>query len=221
MRAVLIGTGELIGYVARQARGEAHSLVLVVDSEVEASRLAAELDATVVVGDGSDPAVLRDVEANLADLVVALTPRDQDNLVACQVARRFFGVPRTIALVNDPDNRPLFERLGVGQVVSAAEVLGAVIRQESGFAGIVARLGLRVGGLGLLELQIGPGAPAVGRALHQLKLPQGALVVGILRGDQVFVPRGSDQVEGGDELLVVVNADAQEAALAALVGRAQ
>lgn len=219
MRALLIGGGELIGYVARQARRDAHTLVLVVDSPVEAKRLARELDTTVVVGDGTDPAVLRDVEAHLADLIVALTPRDQDNLVVCQMARRFFEVPRTVALVNDPDNRQLFERLGVEQIVSAAEVLGAIIRQESGFAGIVAPLALRMGDLGILEVQITPGAPAGGAALQELDLPPGALVVAILRDGEPRVPSGTDVVRTGDELLVVAHANMQPRVLEVLLGR--
>ncbi len=219
MRAILIGSGELLGHVAREARKNAHQLVLVVDSPVEAKRLARDLDATVVVGDGTVPAILRDVDAHLADLVVALTPRDQDNLIVCQVAQRLFDVPRAVALVNDPDNRVLFERLGVQQVVSAAEILGAIIRQESGFEGIVARLSLRAGDLGLLEVEIKADAPAAGRTLQELQLPEGALVVGILRDGEVRIPRGGDHVRAGDELLVVVHAGAQERALAALVGR--
>ncbi len=220
MRAILIGSGELLGHVAREARKNAHQLVLVVDSAIEAKRLARDLDATVVVGDGTVPSILRDVDAHLADLVVALTLRDQDNLIVCQMAQRLFDVPRAVALVNDPDNRVLFERLGVQQVVSAAEILGAIIRQESGFEGIVARLSLRAGDLRLLEVEIKADAPAAGCTLQELQLPEGALVVGILRDGEVRIPRGGDHVQAGDELLVVVHAGAQERALAALVGRA-
>lgn len=220
MRALLIGSGETMGYVAKQARDEDHELILVVDSRSDAERLARDLNVTVVLGDGTDPAVLRDVDAQLADLVVALTPRDHDNLVVCQVARRFFDVPRTVALVNDPDNRELFERLGVGQVVSSAEILGTVIRQESEFAGIVARLALRAGKLGLLEIRLPPEAPSVGLTLQRLELPEHALVVGILRDDDSLVPRGGVTLQAGDELLVVSHADAQEQALAVLLGKA-
>ena len=219
MRLLVIGSGSLTYFLSRQSVAKGHDVTVVVPDREEAEELARRLESSVVVlGDGTDPALLREVEAERADVVVALGTKDEDNLVVCQVAQRFFSVPRTVALVNDPENRELFERLGVAPTVSAVEVLSAVVEQESVFSGITERLSLASGKVAILEVRLAHDAPAVGHSLSQLALPDGALVAGVLREGHMRVPRGNLTLVTGDELLIVSQPECQDAALERLVG---
>lgn len=222
MRVLIIGRGPVAYYLSRHSRAKGHEVTLVVRERDEAEDLARRLEGvTVVEGDGTDPALLRELEAEGVDVVVALCPRDEDNLIVCQVARRFFSVPRTVSLVNDPSNRELFEALGVSPTVSQAEVLGVVIEQESEFSGITSGLTLAEGRVSVLEVRLDHDAPAVGRTLSQLALPDGALVAAVLREGGMRVPRGTMSLVAGDELLLVSQPERTEEALERLVGRRQ
>ena len=113
MKVILIGGGKLVYFLVRQFASKGYHLTIINQDAVEAKALARQLKATVILGDGSDPGMLKEAGAYQADIVLSLTPHDQDNLVACQIAQKRYGVPRTIALVNDPDYQEVFQQLGV------------------------------------------------------------------------------------------------------------
>lgn len=218
MRLLFVGGGNLAYYVARAALAKAHHVTLIVRDGAEAELLAQRTGALVVRGDGTLPDVQEDAGARRTDVLVALSPHDPDNLVSCQVAQRWFGVPRTVALVNDPDNRRLFEALGVKSVVSAAEILGGLIEHETGLAGILGALPLARGEASLMDVSLPEEAPAVGVALVDLPLPEDALVAGVIRGGRLLIPRGGLELKAGDELLLLSREDCADRALAALLG---
>jgi trk system potassium uptake protein TrkA len=216
---ILAGGDGLALHVVRRLRRRGHDVILLVGSRDEADRAVGRFDdILVVVGAATDASVLESVEARSCDLFVALCDTDPESLLACLLARRFFGVPRTVALVQDPDNGDLFRSLGVDSVVSSAEILGGVIEGESGFDGIAMRMALAGGRVGVVELRLGRDAPAVGRTLEQLELPVGALVATVLRDDAVIVPRGRAALCAGDRLLVVSESSVTALALQRLVG---
>ncbi len=219
MRVVVAGGGGLALHVVRRLRAHGHGVALVCATREEADRAVTRFeDVVVVVGDATDPAVLEGVETRAADLLVALCATDPETLLACLLATRRFGVPRTVAQVHDPDNGELFRVLGVGSVVSGAEILGGVIEEESGFEGIATRVALAGGRVGVVEVRLARDAPAVGSTLEALRLPAGALVAAVLRDDAVIVPRGAAALCAGDRLLLVSEASVAGAALERLVG---
>ena len=112
MRLILIGTDKLTYFLGRRFASKGYFLTIITPNQESAVFLSRRLKATVIVGNGSDPAVLQEAGAYQADTLLALTPQDQDNLIACQIAQDRYGVPRTVAIVNDPDNRAVFEELG-------------------------------------------------------------------------------------------------------------
>ncbi len=127
MNVILIGGGKTTYFLARQFTGRGYRVAIINRDGTEAKQLSEQVQALVLLGDGSDPTMLEEAGAGQAQVVVALTPHDQDNLVACQLARQMYGVPRTVALVNDPENEAIFVELGVSLTFSATRTLANLI----------------------------------------------------------------------------------------------
>jgi trk system potassium uptake protein TrkA len=218
MKAILIGGGAPVYYLARSLAGRGYEVTIICDEAAEAARLARRLKAVVVVGDGSAPRVLEEAGVAEAALLLALTPRDEVNLVACQLARLIHGVPIVFALANDPDNEATFRALGVRAAFSPTRVLSALIEsstQTETIGNIYPSLG---GQVNLTEILLPEGAPASGRPVREVRLPQGALLGALFRGDSAVIPKGATVLEAGDRLLLVSTPADYPAALRALVG---
>jgi trk system potassium uptake protein TrkA len=172
----------------------------------------------VFLGDGSDPEVLEEAGARQADVVLSLTPYDPDNLVACQIAQKVFGVPRTMALVNDPENEEVFRRLGITEVFSATRVIGSLIEGRTVYDEIIHLFPAAEGRLHVSEVVLDEGAPAVGQMLRSLPFPAESLVACIIRGEQVIVPDGEDQLRAADRLILLALPENQEQVLKFLTG---
>ncbi|MCB0046115.1 MAG: TrkA family potassium uptake protein [Caldilineaceae bacterium] len=218
MRVILIGGGKTVYFLARQFISKGYNVTLINRSADEAKNLSRQIKAVVVLGDGSDPAVLEEAGARRADVVLALTGRDQDNLVACQLAKQMYSVPRTVALVNDPENEEVFHQLGVTVAFSATRIIATLIEEQTGFEEITNLVPMAEGKIVFTEVAVGEDAPALGKTLQTLDLPEGVLIAGILRRGEVIVPRGTNRVQLDDRLIVLGQPETYGAALRALVG---
>lgn len=218
MRVIVAGGTEIAFHVARRLERKRHDVVLLAGRQEDAERATSRLERTLIMtGSATDPTVLEEAEARRADLLVALCAGDPESLLSCLLASRFFGVPRSVALVQDPDNSGLFRTLGVSSVVSSADVLGSIVEEQSGFSGIASHVALAGGRVGVAEVVLDRASPAVGRTLEQLRLPAGALIAAILREDAVIVPRGGAALAANDRLLVVSESDISATVLRLLV----
>ena len=221
MRLILIGGGETIEtiyFLAKLFVGRGYQVAIVNPHPAEAQMLSRQVEATVLLGDGSDPGILEQAGARRADAVLSLTPYDPDNLVACQIAQRLYGVPRTLALVNDPDNEQVFRKLGITEVFSATRLIGSLIEGQTVFDEITEIFPADEGRLRVTEVVLGEGAPAVDRALQDLGLPEGSLVAAIIRDSHVVVPAGEDRLRVADRLIVIAQPELQETVLQLLAG---
>jgi trk system potassium uptake protein len=221
MRLILVGGGETIEtvyFLAKYFAGEGHQITIVDSHPDEAHTLARRLKATVIIGDGSDPAILEEAGARQADLLLALAPYDPDNLVICQVAQKLYGVPRTLALANDPDNAEVFRQLGISQVFSATHVIGTLIRGQTTFEEIIQAIPLAEGQLQVIEIVLNERSPAAGTTLADLSLPKESLVAAIFREGQVLVPGGQSQLGVGDRLIVISSPESHQQVLHILAG---
>jgi trk system potassium uptake protein TrkA len=180
--------------------------------------LSRRVDATVILGDGSDPAVLEEAGARRADVLLSLTPYDPDNLMACQIAQKLYSVPRTMALVNDPDNEEVFRQLGITLVFSATRVIGSLIEGQTVYDEITHLFPADEGRLHVTEVVLGEGAPAADQNLVDLDLPQDSLVICLIRDGQMIVPRGDSRLQVGDRLILITQPEAQEETLRILTG---
>jgi trk system potassium uptake protein TrkA len=222
MRVILIGGGETIEtiyFLSRLFARRGYRVTVVNPYPDEARMLSRQVKATVIAGDGSDPAVLEEAGARRADVVLSLTSQDPDNLVACQVAQQLYSVPRTMALVNDPDNEQIFRQLGITEVFSATRVIGSLIEEQTVFDEIVHLFPAAEGQLHVSELVLDEEAPAAGKSLAELAMPKDSLVAAIIRDGQVIVPRGQDRLQVADRLILIAVPENQEEIFCLLTGK--
>lgn len=218
MRIILIGGSQTVYFLARQfVRRKYH--VTVVNRDPDRSRqIAQQTKATVVLGDGTHVQRLEEAGARQADVLLALTNHDQDNLVACQLAQKLFDIPRTIALVNDPDNEMIFKRLGVTIAFSATRIIGSILDQETDFENITTLMPLAQGRINITDVRLDADCPSLGKTLLELDLSEQSLVACIIRDDEVIVPRGSTRLLANDHLILISHPEQQKRDLEILCG---
>ncbi|PJF24564.1 MAG: potassium transporter TrkA [Phototrophicales bacterium] len=218
MRIILVGGSKTVYFLARQFVRRHYHVTVINRDPVRAREIAHETKATVVLGDGTDVHRLEEAGARAADAILAMTNHDQDNLVACQIAKKIFKVPRTIALVNDPDNEAIFKQLGVTVAFSATRLIGMILDQETNFEDITAFMPLAQGRINVTEVRLAPDSPAVGKTLLDLELTENSLIACIIRNDEVIVPRGATTLEVDDHLLLISHPDNQRHDIEVLCG---
>jgi trk system potassium uptake protein TrkA len=221
MRVILIGGGETfetIYFLARHFTARGYHVTVVNPHPNEARMLSRRTKVSVILGDGSEPDALEEAGARRADVILSLAPYDPDNLAACQLAQKLFGVPRAMALVNDPDHEEVFRQLGITEVFSATRIIGSLIEGRTVFDEITHLFPAAEGRLHVTEVVLPEGAPGAGQSLQTLDLPQGALVAAIVRDEQVLVPRGESRLEVADRLILITMPESHATVLKILVG---
>ena len=202
---IIAGAGKVGWNLARELLEKGHEVTCIEQDRRRYLTVEQELEHAVQYGDATELWVLERAGIQRADLVVAVTGDDEDNILICQVAREKYGVERVIARCNNPRNLQHFELLGVRPAISATELILRLIEHEVPKYGLVHLLDLPEERLEIIELEVGDGSPAAGRAVKDLGLPDGSLVISILREGGGFVPTGESVIESGDEVLVVLD----------------
>jgi trk system potassium uptake protein TrkA len=211
MYAVVVGAGKVGWNLARELIGKGNELTLVESDRQRYATVEEELEHAVQFGDGSELWVLERAGIERADMVIAVTGDDEDNILICQVAREKYGVERVIARCNNPRNLQHFELLGVKPAVSATDLILRLIEHEVPRYGFLHLLDLPQERLEIIEVEVSPGAPAAGKRVRDLGIPDGSLVISILRDGTGFVPLADSVVEAGDEVLLVLDSGLEEA----------
>src|SRR5438270_8337932 len=188
MYIIIAGAGKVGWNLARELLGEGHEVTVVESDRERYLTVEEELEHNIHYGDASELWVLERAGIVRADMVIAVTGDDEDNILICQVAKEKYLVEHTIARVNNPRNVEHFELLGVRPVVSATDLILRLIEHEVPHHGLVHLLDLKQEQLEIIELEVTNGAPAAGRRIENLELPEGCLVVSILRDGSGLVP---------------------------------
>lgn len=203
MNVIVVGGEKLVYFLTRIFISKGYHVIVINRDADECRRLAKSLRARVILGDGSDPRALEEAGANTADALLAATPHDQDNLVICQLAVRKFHIPRTLAVVNDPENERVFTSLGVTSVFSATKILANLIEQKTGYESIVNLIPIEEGKLVVVETLLESGSPVLGQPLKDIRLPENSLIASVFRGGQPIIPRGGTVLSSGDRLITI------------------
>ena len=204
MHSLIIGGGK-IGYYLTKVLIEKGYDVSVVEKEKEAcQKFANDLNITVIKGDGTSVSVLEQAGVADADSVIAVTGRDEDNLVACQLAKSVFNVQKTVARANNPKNVEVMKQLGIDITVNTTDNIARSLEREIDLSKIKQIMTLHKGEASIEEINIPEnGYPLAGRTLAQLHLPEIFVFISIIRGDELIIPRGNTQVLGGDKIMVL------------------
>ncbi len=218
MKIILIGQGKLLYFLAKQFLSKGYDLTIINQDLPEATALSRQLKATVIKGDGSNLPLLKEAGAYQADVLLSLTSQDEDNLVACQIAKKLYGVPRTIALVNDPEHQQVFEQLGITVAFSPIKLLVNLLEQQTDFEQIKNLIPVAEGKVSVAEIALPRNSPAVGKTLAELDLPRGSLIGCILRGGQVIVPSGESRLLIADRLILICQPEHYSQFLRILIG---
>jgi len=220
MKVIIVGSGKMLYFLCRSFTGKGYEVVIINRNRDECVQLGRQLSALVVCGDGSDAGILKEAGAMSADVVLAITAHDQDNLIVCQLASIQFGVPRAIALANDPDNAEIFEKLGVS-AFSTTHIVGSLIEQRASLEQIINLLPVGEGRVNVTEIQIDPSSPVAGKLLKDISMPENALVAVVIRGDQAIVPRGGNQLLAEDRIVLITLPENHGRTLKVFTGKGQ
>jgi trk system potassium uptake protein TrkA len=220
MFIMVVGAGRVGFYLTRELLASGHEVVLIEKDPTRAAHVATDLGSIVVNRDGCEGRDLESAGANRADVVVAVTGDDEDNLVICQMAKHHFNVPRTIARVDNPKNGELFRELGVSDVISATRNALAAIEQDIPMHELLHLAQLQHGDIEVVEAQIGEESPAVGRAARQLALPDGCNLVALIRNDTLEVIGSDTVLQAGDKVVAISRTDCQDDVQRLLIGEA-
>jgi trk system potassium uptake protein TrkA len=205
MYVVIVGGGKVGWNLARELIEKQHEVTLIEEHRSRYLAIEEELEHAVQYGDGTEMWVLERAGIQRAELVVAVTGDDEDNILICQMAREKYDIQRTIARVNNPRNRALFDLLNVAPVVSATDLILRLIEHEVPSFGLVHLLDLHAERLEIVEVEVAEGSIAAGRRVAEIAMPEGSLIISVLRAGAGFVPKGDTLIEAGDEVLVVLD----------------
>lgn len=211
MYVIIAGGGKVGWNLAREliAKGQEVSLI---ESDHRRYRVVEEeLEHAVQYGDATELWVLERAGIQRADLVIAVTGDDEDNMLICQVAKEKYEVARIVARVNNPRNLQHFKLLGIQPAVSATDLILRLIEHEVPEYGLVQLLALEEERLEIIELEVAAGSAAAGRRVADVVLPDGSLIISVLRDGTGFVPKADSVINAGDQVLLILDPGLEEA----------
>ncbi|MCD6453643.1 MAG: TrkA family potassium uptake protein [Dehalococcoidales bacterium] len=219
MYIIVIGGGRVGYYLTKALLDEGHEVLMVEKNATICQNICNELGDVCVRGDGCEVATLTEMGVSRADMLIAVTGDDEDNLVACQVAKHKFNVSRTIARIRNPKNESIFKELGVDITVSSTNVIMENIKEAVPTHPLTHLLTIRDEGLEIVEVKIPPESVTIGKRVRELPLPPGsrlALVISQKRGPRV--PISDTILQAEDRIIAVTTPEMEEKLRAALRG---
>jgi trk system potassium uptake protein len=208
---IIAGAGKVGWNLARELIAKDHEVTLLEHDRGRYLTVEEELEHVVSYGDATELWVLERAGIQRADLVIAVTGDDEDNILICQVANEKYRCERIVARVNNPRNLQHFKLLGIQPAVSATDLILRLIEHEVPQYGLVHLLDLAEDRLEIIELQVADGSAAAGQRVGDVALPEGSLIISILRDGGGFVPKPDTTIEAGDEVLVVLDPGLEDA----------
>jgi trk system potassium uptake protein TrkA len=202
---IVAGAGKVGWNLARELLDKGNEVTIIESSRERYLAVEQELEHAVQYGDATELWVLERAGIVRADLVIAVTGDDEDNILICQVAKEKYLCERIIARVNNPRNLQHFKLLGIQPAVSATDLILRLIEHEVPQYGLVHLLDLPEERLEIIELEVTEGAPAARKRVQDIDMPEGSLIISVLREGGGFVPKADTVIEVGDEVLLVLD----------------
>jgi trk system potassium uptake protein TrkA len=207
MYVIVVGGGKIGYYLTKQLVNEGHEVLLMEKDRRRHATLSEQLGEVVMQGDGCEVMVMEEAGFSRADVIVAVTGDDEDNLVICQMAKSKFHSPRTVSRVNNPANLSLFQQLGIDTTVSSTQIIFNLLDQQIETGEIIPIGALRNGNIEVVAINVSERSPVLGRSIKDLPLPGNALIISVVRNDNAQLPQGDTHFEAGDTVIAMVGTD--------------
>jgi trk system potassium uptake protein len=214
---IIIGGGGDVGYyLTKSLLNQGHEVLLLEKGNTRYQALSEELGQSVVRGDACEARTMEEVGVNRADVVIAVTGEDEDNLVICQMAKKRFNVARTIARLNNPKNELIFQKLGIDVTVSPTRSILSLIEAELPGSTFVTLMTLKRAGLEIMEIRVPTDSPIAGKTLSAINLPRSGTIALIIRNNEYIFPAADTKILANDEVYALVSPEGEEALRTAL-----
>jgi trk system potassium uptake protein TrkA len=210
MYVIIVGAGKVGWNLARELLEKGNEVTLIDGDRDRYLTVEQELEHNIQYGDATELWVLERAGISRADMVIAVTGDDEDNMLISQVAKEKYLVDRIIARVNNPRNRQWFDLLGIRPFVSATDLILRLIEHEVPEYGLVHLLDLPQERLEIIEMLLSGDSRVAGRRVGDLEMPEGTLLISVLREGKGFVPNPDTVLEAGDEVLAVLDPGVEE-----------
>jgi trk system potassium uptake protein TrkA len=220
MYIVIVGGGKVGFYLAKELAKSHHTVSLVEKDAATCEEIAKGINnALVINGDGCNTRYLEDAGISRADVVAAVTGHDEVNLMVCQLAKQFSRVKRTVARVNDPKNTHTFNQVGVDVAVDSTSIIARIIEEEVSLEDLVTLMTFKRGKLALVRVDLTNESPCANRQVMEIKLPRASVLVSIIRGGDVLIPRGETVLQAKDDIIALTAIENEQELLDALIGK--
>ncbi len=203
MYIIIIGAGKVGYFLAKRLVSSKHVVSIIDKNKLICEDTAKEIEALVINGDGCDPRILEEAGILRADVVAAVTGDDEDNLIICQLAKERFSIQRTVGRVNNPDNEHTFSELGIDIPVDSTKIIAKIIEEEVSFSDFVNLMSFKRGKLAIVRVDLPEDSPVINKEIKDIMLPKDSVLVSILRGEEVIVPKGDTVLRPGDDVVAL------------------
>lgn len=203
MYIIVVGGGKVGFYLTKSLLSEGHEVLLIERDPAKVEGYIEQLGAVVIDGDGAEAATLAAAGAGRADVVIAVTGEDEDNLVVSQVAKKKFNVGKTIARVNNPKNERLFRMLGIDVTVSQTNYILNLIEQSIPDNPFVHLINLSHEDMAIVDAKIAENSRATNRPVSELRLPEDCILAAIIRGSELIIPKPDTVLQAGDDVIAI------------------
>ena len=203
MYIIIVGAGKVGYFLAKRLVSSKHVVSIIDKNKLICEDAAKEIEALVINGDGCDPRILEEAGILRADVVAAVTGDDEDNLIICQLAKERFNIQRTVGRVNNPDNEHTFSELGIDIPVDSTKIIAKIIEEEVSFSDFVNLMSFKRGKLAIVRVDLPEDSPVINKEIKDIILPKDSVLVSILRGEEVIVPKGDTVLRPGDDVVAL------------------
>ncbi len=203
MYIIIIGAGKVGYFLAKRLAQGGHTVSIVDKDKISCEEVARDLEALVINGDGCEPRILEEAGIERANVLAAVTGDDEDNLIICQLAKEKFGLQRTVGRVNNPDNEHTFSELGVDVPVNSTTIIAKIVEGEVSFSDFVNLMSFQRGKLAIVRVDLPQDSPAINKEIKDIQLPADSVLVSIVRGEEVIVPKGDTVLRPGDDVIAL------------------
>ncbi len=219
MHIIIVGGGNVGYYLAKRLAQGKHVVSVIEKNKELCEKIAKELNVLAINGDGCDPNLLEDAGINRADVVAVVTGDDEDNLVICQLAKETYGIKRTVAKVNDSRNEHAFNELGVDVPIDSTAIIAKIIEEEVSFKDFVNLMTFKRGKLAIVRVDLTEESPVCGKQVMDIKLPGDSVLVSVIRGEDVIIPKGNTVLQARDDIVALTTIENEQHLLDAFIGK--